>query len=94
MTELSKLLESTPFDPPPKSMFGPGKSYQRIKHGYRNVILAVVDQGIVSYLRMSESAFGEDKLYERTAAVRGGKGGGRGVGPRGRGRGRGRGGRR
>lgn len=59
--------------------------YQKLKHGYRDVILAVVDQGVTSYLRIADAAFGREKLYERKGRAPGGKRGGRGGG-RGRGR--------
>lgn len=62
--------------------------YSRLRHGYKNVILAVVDEGIVSYVRVADAGFCREKLYERGDAV-----GGRGVKGGGRGRGRGRGGR-
>ncbi|KAI9780576.1 MAG: tRNA-splicing endonuclease subunit sen54 [Peltula sp. TS41687] len=90
LTELSSLLSTVPYDPPPS-----GKQlYQRLKHGWRNVILAIVDQGVVSYLRVSEAGFGvEAELKERLSLGRKGAGrGGKGGGGRGRGRGRGRGG--
>lgn len=63
----------------------------RLKHGWRNVVLAVVDGGVVSYIRFSEGGFGKEKLYEQRGTMRGGKRGGyggRGGGGRGRGRGR------
>jgi tRNA-splicing endonuclease subunit Sen54 len=87
LAELSALLESTPFAPPPERMSK--QNFQKLRHGYRNVVLAVVDQGVLSYLRMSEAAFGEVKMYERFGSgLRGGKGGrGRGGG-RGNGRGK------
>lgn len=89
LDQLTRLLESTPWDPP-KHLAGDHRIYPRLKHGYRNVILAVVDQGVISFLRVGEGAFGEDSLVPRfdKAQRGGGKGGGRG-----RGRGRGRGGR-
>lgn len=37
--------------------------YMRLRHGYRNVILAVVDQGVVSFLRVGDAAFGKEKVY-------------------------------
>ncbi|KAK8156423.1 tRNA splicing endonuclease-like protein subunit [Phyllosticta citrichinensis] len=88
--QLNDLLACTPYQPPPNQ----GHVYQKVKHGYRNVIIAVVDQGIVSYIRVADAGFGHQKLYESTprsaAAKRGGiRGRGRGGG-RGRGRGRGR----
>ncbi|KAK9421142.1 putative tRNA-splicing endonuclease subunit sen54 N-term-domain-containing protein [Seiridium unicorne] len=104
ITELSAMLESTPWDPPDEKTAtagqGVGFMYKRLKHGWRNAILAVVDSGFTSYLRFTEMAFGEEKLYEtfdRSQGKGGKKGrggpGGRG-GKAGRGGGRGRGGKR
>ena len=83
LEQLDGLLQSVPYDSPPSSMGQPG---QRLKHGYRNVILAVVDQGVVSYLRFADAGFGKEKIYERS-----GRGGSKRGGGGGRGRGRGRG---
>ncbi|TVY26158.1 putative tRNA-splicing endonuclease subunit tsp-5 [Lachnellula hyalina] len=94
LSQVTSLLESTPWDPP-KPGQGIKNTYQKLKHGWRNVVLAVIDQGVISYLRLGETAFGEEQLSERfdQGSFRGnkrGRGGGRG---RGRGRGgRGRGG--
>ncbi|KAL6235813.1 hypothetical protein BDW75DRAFT_229977 [Aspergillus navahoensis] len=45
LSQIGNLLESTPLDPP-----RPDKQlYVRLKNGYRNVILAVVDQGVQKY---------------------------------------------
>lgn len=98
LEEMAALLDSSPFSPPKDEWKGPGRLYARLKNGYRNVILAVVDHGVVNYLRLAEAAFGEEELVPRfdwTQGVRGGKksggrGGGRGRGGRGRGRGNGR----
>jgi len=81
--------------------------YRRLRTGAttpaRNAILAVVDAGVISYIRFTEGVFGGERMWERVVAAseravageRGGKGGG-GRGGRGRGgrggRGRGRGG--
>lgn len=86
--QLSDLLESVPYSPPPETM--DKQMYQKLKHGWRNVILAVVDQGVVSYIRIADAGLGMEKLYDRTNRGKGDKRGG----VRGRGRGRGRGGRR
>ena len=91
LKQMISLLESTPWDPPPQK--GPAQTFQRLKHGYRNVILAVVDQGMISYLRLNEAAFGEEHLYDRFDrgnAKRGGMSRGKSS-SRGKGRGRGRG---
>ena len=83
LEQLDGLLQSVPYNCPSSSMGQPG---QRLKHGYRNVILAIVDQGVVSYLRFADACFGKEKIYERT-----GRGGNKRGGGGGRGRGRGRG---
>ncbi|KAK4494185.1 hypothetical protein PRZ48_014483 [Zasmidium cellare] len=82
LEQLGSLLETTPYDAPNPE----GQMNANLKYGYKNVILAVVDQGVTSYLRIADAAFGMEKVYERKAQ-RGGKRGGRGGG-RGRGRGR------
>lgn len=73
LEELSGLLEMTPYDPPSET----AQLYQKLKHGYKNVVLAIVDQGVVSYLRIADAAFGREKLYERKGKPAGGKRGGR-----------------
>lgn len=84
LEQMGALMDSTPYDPPKQD----GHMHAKLKHGYKNVILAIVDQGVTSYLRISDAAFGQEKVYERRAPARGGKrGGGRG-GRGGRGRGR------
>ncbi len=73
-----------------------GLTYKRLKHGWRNAIIAVNDRGLISYLRFGEMAFAHEKLFERfDVAPRGGGKGKRGGRPGrgGRGRGGGRGGR-
>lgn len=62
LAQLGALLESTPLDPPRGEKMG-RLLYMRLRHGYRNVVLAVVDQGVVSYLRVADSAFGKEKLF-------------------------------
>lgn len=72
LAQLGALLESTPLDPPNSEKMK-RQVYMRLRHGYRNVILAVVDQGITSYLRISDAAFGKEKLYETQGATMGPK---------------------
>ena len=107
LSEMASLVDSTPYDPPnsKSGAGGPGigHMYQRLKHGWRNVIVAVVDGGMTSYLRFTEMAFGEERMHERFdgkantgskksggRGQKGGRGGGRGGRGRGRGGGRGR----
>lgn len=92
LDQLDALWSTTPSEPPPSTMAGPGKMYQRLKHGHRNVLLAIVDRGLVNFMRFGQGAFGAERLHERfDAPSRGGRGGKRGGGRGGRGRGRGRG---
>ena len=93
LEQISALLESTPYDPPPPapkntSPHNPGQMHKRLKHGYRNVLLAVVDHGIISFSRVCDAGFGEEALFEGfdarlSAAAGGGKGGNGGKGGRG-----------
>lgn len=62
LAQLGALLESTPLDPPRGEKME-RLLYMRLRHGHRNVVLAVVDQGVVSYLRVADSAFGKEKLF-------------------------------
>ncbi|PYI11506.1 tRNA splicing endonuclease subunit [Aspergillus sclerotiicarbonarius CBS 121057] len=71
-SQLGALLESTPLDPPIGEKMS-RQLYMRLRHGYRNVILAVVDEGVVSYLRIADSAFGKEKIYKEKN-TRGNKG--------------------
>ncbi|KAI3393500.1 hypothetical protein diail_4221 [Diaporthe ilicicola] len=97
--EVSALLDSVPYSPLPQQQQqrqgqAPFMMHRRLKHGHRNVLVAVNDHGVINYMRFGEGAFGEELLYEQydvRAAPRGGKrsGGGRGRGGRGAGRGRG-----
>ncbi|KAE8152911.1 putative tRNA splicing endonuclease subunit [Aspergillus avenaceus] len=75
MAQLGTLLDSTPLDPP-KGEKMQRQLYMRLRNGYRNVVLAVVDQGVVSYLRIADAAFGKEKIYERGAPTGNKKGGG------------------
>jgi tRNA-splicing endonuclease subunit Sen54 len=92
MTDIGTLLDSQQLD----ELQGEGKRAEaKIKHGKRNVILAVVDIGVVSYLRFGEAGIGDHKIFEeKTARAQKGRGrGGGGRGGRGGCRGRGQGGR-
>lgn len=81
LDQLSALFATVPYDPPKQD----GQLYQKLKYGYKNVILAIVDQGVTSYLRLVDAGFGREKLYERRGKGPAGKRGG-GKGGRGRGR--------
>lgn len=87
LDQLSSLLDTVPYTPPKEN----AHFYAKLKNGHKNVILAVVDQGITSYLRLTDSVFGKEKIYERIGQGPGAKRGGRGGGRGGRGGGRGRG---
>ncbi|EEH48929.2 uncharacterized protein PADG_05008 [Paracoccidioides brasiliensis Pb18] len=63
LQDLSALLESTPLDPPRGGKME-RLMYMRLRHGWRNVILAVVDQGVVSFLRVADAGFVGVRIYE------------------------------
>lgn len=77
LEQVAALLDSSPWAPPRAEWTGPGKMYPRLKHGHRNVILAVVDHGVINYLRVAEAAFGEETLFHRFDGGSGRRGGGR-----------------
>ncbi|KAK3315084.1 tRNA-splicing endonuclease subunit sen54-like protein [Apodospora peruviana] len=86
LDEIAGLIEATPPAPGKAEWTGPGRMYARLKHGHRNVLVAVVDHGVINYMRFAEGAFGEEELFTRFDG-RGTRGGGRGGGKRGGGRG-------
>ncbi|EXJ84514.1 hypothetical protein A1O3_05183 [Capronia epimyces CBS 606.96] len=77
LSQIGDLLDSQPEDSLSKDKAG--RLETRIKHGRRNILLAVVDMGVVSYLRLSDACFGAEKLFEQKAKA-GSKGKGRGGG--------------
>jgi tRNA-splicing endonuclease subunit Sen54 len=88
LAQLSALFDSVPVD----STAAGKNMFQKLKDGYRNVIVAVVDSGVTSFLKFGDVGFGDELLYTRKPyAGRGGKH--RGRGGRGGGRGGTRGGR-
>lgn len=90
LTELGTLLEEMPLhDPSKDEKLKKGRPEMRLKAGTRSVVLAVVDNGVVSFLRLAEMGSGREKIYEGKVGRGGGKRSGRGRGA-GRGRGRGR----
>ena len=45
-----------------------GQTYKALKQGARNVLLAIVDEGLVSYIRVADSVFTQEgRLFEREA---------------------------
>ena len=68
-SQLGTLLESTPFDPPQGEKMN-RQLYMRLRQGYRSVVLAIVDQGVVSYLRIADAAFGKERIYDTRTGPR------------------------
>ncbi|KAF2149078.1 hypothetical protein K461DRAFT_247373, partial [Myriangium duriaei CBS 260.36] len=63
LADLAGLMDTVPYSPPPDGM----PLYAKLKHGYKSVILAVVDQGVTSFIRLSDAASGREQLYNRIA---------------------------
>ena len=92
LDEAARLLAATPPAPGKPEWAGhPGRLYARLKHGHRHVLVAVVDHGVINYMRFAEAAFGEEPLFGRFDAGAGAAGPGK-KGGRNTGRGRGGGG--
>lgn len=72
LSQLSVLLQGTPLDPPHGEKME-RMVYMRLRHGYRNVVLAIVDNGVTSFLRIGDSAFGKEKLFDAKHIPRGSK---------------------
>jgi tRNA-splicing endonuclease subunit Sen54 len=83
--ELDVLLQQTPYHVPnPQDDLN-----KKLKLGYRDVVLAIVDQGVISFIDISDAGFGCEKLWgrePRRGARCAKRGGGHGKGGR-RGRG-------
>lgn len=85
-TQIGELLASMPDDPLPNA--DRKKFETRIKHGKRSVLLAVVDCGVISYVRFSSGGF-EESLWQENERRGVGKGGKKGGGWGGRVKGKG-----
>ncbi|PNS14688.1 hypothetical protein CAC42_1710 [Sphaceloma murrayae] len=79
LADLSGLMETQQYIPPPGNI----SLYPKLKHGYKSVILAVVDEGVSSFIRLSDAAFGLEPLHKRDFRPNKGKGGGRRPGGKG-----------
>ena len=75
LNDLFAALDERP--PPPQTA---GHMYQRLRHGQKHVILAIVEQGVISYLRVADSDFAKEKLYLSMGPKTGAKGKGSGRG--------------
>jgi tRNA-splicing endonuclease subunit Sen54 len=73
LSQLAALIDTQPYMPPRSD----AQLYAKLRNGHKSVILAVVDQGVTSYLRLADAGFCREKLFERKApaARKGGKGG-------------------
>lgn len=96
LPELESLLSEQPVD----SLYSEvieqrnrrtmGQTYGALKRGHRNVLLAIVDEGMVSYMKVADAVFAQEgRLFEREgfSGVTGPGGKRRGARPRGGGRG-------
>lgn len=62
LAQIGSLLDAQPEDALSKDKAG--RLETRLKHGRRNVMLAIVDMGVISYLRLSDACFGAEKLFK------------------------------
>lgn len=92
LPELESLLNEQPVELPSASSIeqrnkrNMGQTYAALKRGRRNVILAIVDEGLVSYMRVGDAVFAQEgRLFEREGFGGVGGAGGKGKGGGGRG---------
>jgi tRNA-splicing endonuclease subunit Sen54 len=50
--------------------------YARLRQGYRGAILAIVDEGVTSYLRFGDAGFSKEQIFKTQGPPRGPKTGG------------------
>ncbi|KAI5239030.1 hypothetical protein E4T43_07018 [Aureobasidium subglaciale] len=60
VAQLGALIDTQPYQPPRQDV----QLYQKLRSGYKSVILAVVDQGVTSYLRLADAGFSREKLFD------------------------------
>ncbi|KAF3908122.1 hypothetical protein ABW21_db0208574 [Orbilia brochopaga] len=73
LTQIEGLFDEIPETPPRQTGV-----YQLLKEGRKSVVLAVVDYGVISYMRCSDSRFPEHVLdVDPPSTAKGGKGKGR-----------------
>lgn len=90
LAQLSALFDAVPFD----KTYDSKNQMQKLKDGHKSVLVAVVDSGVISFLRFGDVGFGDGLMYNRKGpSKKGGRGGGRGGRGGGRGGGAGRAGR-
>ncbi|CAN6657018.1 tRNA-splicing endonuclease subunit Sen54p [Trichomonascus vanleenenianus] len=59
LDQISRLFDSVPVNEDTANR----NQYQRLKEGWRSVLIAVVDCGITSFFRVNDVSFGEEKMY-------------------------------
>lgn len=59
LSSVERLFNSVPVNEKTASL----TQTQRLKEGWRNVILSIVDSGLISFFKISDISFGEEKVY-------------------------------
>ncbi|KAK9330268.1 tRNA-splicing endonuclease subunit sen54 N-term-domain-containing protein [Lipomyces starkeyi] len=52
----------------PTALGSTSTSQQRLRDGYKNVIIGVVDCGIISFVKFGDVSFGDERIFEKRAA--------------------------
>ncbi|KAL9109164.1 MAG: hypothetical protein Q9227_006089 [Pyrenula ochraceoflavens] len=63
LDEIGTLLDSMPYSTDAEN----GRGLPMLRKGLRTVYVAIVDTGVVSYMRFSDASFGRVKVYEERA---------------------------
>ncbi|ODQ52237.1 hypothetical protein SAICODRAFT_30731 [Saitoella complicata NRRL Y-17804] len=86
LTDINALLSTIPFplSPQGEGQAGVGAQMRKLKEGRKSVLLAVVDSGVVNYLRIGDLSFGDEGVVypRRGDEAKRGRGGGKRKGER------------
>lgn len=58
-----KITDSKKKKRPPKSLPAHARQSRRLKCGYRNFLLAIMDDGLISFVKISEADFGSENVW-------------------------------
>lgn len=59
LAQIAQLFKDIPLDLKVESQ----SQIQRLKNGWKSIIIAVVDSGVVNFVRVSDVAFGRERIY-------------------------------
>ncbi|RPB18563.1 hypothetical protein L211DRAFT_863859 [Terfezia boudieri ATCC MYA-4762] len=80
LSDIESLFNTLPEESKGGKEWGAKSMMQRLKEGRKGLVLAVVDGGVISFVRMGDVGFGGERVWQATGPRRKGGGGGGGGG--------------